>query len=193
MLRRKGKAAKLPTRSQATGSFIDARLQRHGKDPDSAIYKNATRRMWQAAMDAVLVAGRENHIDAEIAGWISHTVNEILANRQPSEIKAIRKRGGIRDTHAITEAKHTAALYRQAVSAKAIEDKSPIKTLRKAFCCAEQTIHDWIQQAPKGLWKKFRPNDEPAIRKKYLLIRLKHDAKLMRVKSQTAKSLSSRR
>jgi hypothetical protein len=172
--------------------FIEARLSRAKKKIDDTHYKEYTRTMWEAAKDALLEANQSNPLDIEIAKWLAHNIDEILANKTPKEIEVIRTPGGTRSTPSLKNSKQTAALYRQAVQAKAINDPAPIKTLMKEFDCGEQTIHDWIQQAPKNLWKNFRANNSSEIRKKYLLIRLKYDSKLVRASSQTHKSILSR-
>lgn len=65
----------------ANGRFIDAKLQRHGIAPHTEEYRRLTRAMWEAARDAFRKLRDGQRIDSEIADWLSHTIDQLLANQ----------------------------------------------------------------------------------------------------------------
>ena len=180
----------MPKKSNKSNSpsFGEARLQR---DKSSNTHYEQTRYMWMAAKNALLATGNKL-LDREIAEWLAYNIDEILSNRIPEEMALVLQPGGIKSTPLLKQATNTAAMYRQAVASGAITDKAPIRTLAVTYGCSEQTIYSWIRQSPKDLWVKFRPSNANEVRIKYLKLKLKHDAKLIRLKSQTQNSIENR-
>jgi hypothetical protein len=144
--------------SDANCLFIDAKLKRHDIKPTTQEHRQLTRNMWQAAGDALRQARDGQFIDSEIADWLLHSINEILANQTPNEIAHLyeRGRGAPPDTLDIKEAKTYAILYVQAVKNKDIEDRSPIKTIAEMYECKTQTIRDWTKQYPNVQWTEYQ-------------------------------------
>lgn len=175
---------------QIVESFHNSRIAR----PNEAGKRKTelTKEMWESSVNALRYAAKGVPLDPEIAGWLAFVVGEIAVGKTPEELEDIKTKGKPADTYVQAGYKDTAALYYQAVEAKDVADKSPVKTLSDQFGCSKQTIRVWVKNAPKGLWKKFWPSAPTEVRTKYLKMKIKYDALSILMTSGTEKAIRSR-
>ena len=140
--------------------FVEANSQRHDFANDNDDYRRLTLDMWGATRDAIIQAQNGHPLDPELGSWLVQSIDEVLDNRVPLEIVCVVKppRGAPSDSPGIVEAKRYAILYKQAVVAGDIIDKSPTKTIAEKYDCTHQTVRDWAKQYPLVHWDEYTPD-----------------------------------
>lgn len=151
-------------------AFVEARFDRQSAGGKVKARKAASRRMWEAARDALSARNGKSQyveVDAEIADWLAFNIQELLSNVTPQELADIKRRGKPNDRKAIKDAIRTAVTYYQFLKSQGARD--PNKQVRLKFKVSDDVVRDWVNEETEDLWSKYLANTVESQRVKTLL------------------------
>lgn len=87
-------------------------------------------------------------LPAQLALWLAALIDELVAGKIPGAINKMRRRGAPSAGFAERRAIMIAACYVKAAREKRIQDRAPVKTIRKEYGISPRTASDWLKIYP---------------------------------------------
>ncbi len=180
-------------KKECVEAFIEARFDRHEAGENLKARKAASRRMWEAARDALSASSNDVRfvrVDAEIADWLAFNIEELLSNITPSELSDIKRKGKPNDHKVVKDAIKTAVTYYQFLVSQGAKD--PVKRVRKKFKVSDDAVRNWVNDAPDNLWTEYVPSRDPSYREQMLLRSVERATKIHQGFSQSQHAIRNR-